>query len=44
MEAAAQEQERADMVACYQRLERGVITHLQELRRAIDEEPPVNVA
>jgi len=43
-EQQAQEQERADMVACYQRLEKGVITHLQDLRRAIEEEPPVNVA
>lgn len=44
VETAAQEQERADMASCYHRLEKGVTTHLQELRRAIDEEPHVNVA
>jgi hypothetical protein len=30
------------MVNSYQRLERVVISHLQELRKAIDEEPPSN--
>ena len=37
-------QERAEMVASYQRLERVVIAHLQNIRRAIETEPPSNVA
>jgi kinetochore protein Nuf2 len=39
----AQEQERADMVSTYQRLERGVVSHLQDVRRALEERPPPNV-
>lgn len=30
------------MINSYHRLEKGVISHLQDLRKAIDEEPPAN--
>jgi hypothetical protein len=38
----AQEQERADMVGSYNRLERIVVSHLQGLRKAVENEQPVN--
>ena len=30
------------MVSSYQRLEKGVIAHLQDLRKSIEEEPPAH--
>lgn len=40
VELAAQEEERAEMAATYQRLERIVILHLQSLRRAVEDAHP----